>query len=117
MSFVLSDVDGVILDSHGNLRQGAVDLLCGFAALGFEIVLWSGNGAEHARQAADRIGLPNVRCLSKPPFPIRLDAALALLGTVPALQLDDDPFEHVADWPFVHIHCEGEWNYRKIRPA
>ena len=33
-------------------------------------------------------------------YPMQEDAALAILGERPALQIDDDATERVADWPF-----------------
>ena len=106
MSFILSDVDGVIVDYYGNPRLETIDLLWSFHALDFELVIWSGGYAGYPREIADRFNLPVKRTFKKPDYPIQLGAALELLGGVPALQLDDDPTERVADWPFIHIPCD-----------
>ena len=107
MSYVLVDVDGVILDYAGKMRWGVRNILHGFVEIGYELTLWSGNGEAHAHRTMRRADLPlSSRVFAKPDYPIQLDAALELLGSVPVLQLDDDPTERVADWPFIHIPCD-----------
>lgn len=118
MMFVLSDVDGVLLDYERKPRWDAIWVLHNLAALGFEIVVWSGRGETVALRVALSFGLPtSTRCFAKPDYPISLDAALALLGGAPVLQLDDDPTERVGDWPFLLIHCDGKMPGRKAKAA
>lgn len=101
---ILFDVDGVILsNTTRQLVPGIQMLIDVLRLLGFKIAIWSSLG-DHAQEAVDKLGLNGVaRCFEKPDYPIQLDAALALLGNPPALQLDDDATERVGDWPFAWI--------------
>lgn len=96
---------------------GIQRLLGTLQLLGFEIRIWSAGGAERAQHVAASLGIPEAKCYSKPEYPIQPEAALALLGDVPALQMDDDPTERVADWPFMVTPCEGGLNRQRGNPG
>lgn len=115
--YVLTDVDGVLVDYGGEPREGTLKIIRLFMELGVEVVVWSGNGAEYAKEVVDRLALPVTRVLGKPDYPIRIDVALGLLSTTPVLQFDDDPTERVGNWPFMHIPCEGKMPGRKRKVA
>jgi hypothetical protein len=104
---LLLDVDGVInlIEAGCPIRPG-IELLCQiFTALGGDIILWSGPGPEHALAEAKRAGITDyvTRYLAKPDCPITEEAALATVGAVPVLQVDDDITERVGAWPFLHL--------------
>jgi len=122
--YVLLDVDGVCVDYYGRPMPGIERLVEVLRLLGFEIVLWSGGGAVYARKVAAALGfLTDVkRCYDKPDYPIQFDAALALLGRPPALQVDDDPTERVGDWPFLLVTeaadmARYQWSPRPVTRA
>lgn len=114
---ILFDVDGTI--SCGTPRcvpRPGMLLLCDtLACLGYELVAWSAGGAAHAQDHVERCGLHGSvhRYLTKPSYPITEEAALAVVGRRPALQIDDDPTERVGDWPFMQVETfqprEAEW--------
>ena len=108
MPFVLFDVDGVVVDYDGKLRPGARELMIGFAAMGYEIRMWSGNGCEHASDVAEKYDLPCESFTTKPPYPMTRTSVVNVMAGTPSLQFDDDYSEYVGDWPFVHIHCAGK---------
>lgn len=105
--YVLFDVDGCLLDYRGNIIPGIQRLLDTLRLLGFEIRIWSAGGKEYARETAERLGLAGVaECYRKPSYPPTLEDALALLGSAPALQVDDDPTERIPGWPFMDTPCD-----------
>jgi hypothetical protein len=102
--FILFDVDGVLLDYDGEPMPGMQRVLNILRLLGYDIKVWSAGGAEHAQDAASQFGL-DAECYTKPTYPIQVLDAIALLGGAPALQLDDDPTEHVDNWPFLLVEA------------
>lgn len=104
---VVLDVDGTITNgriaSRARPRPGIGLLFLVLRALDFEVVAWSAGGMAHARSSCAHVGLPVHRAMAKPPYPITEAAAIAALGRRPVLQVDDDPAERVADWPFLHL--------------
>jgi NLI interacting factor-like phosphatase len=104
---VLFDVDGTLSDGRiwrkATARPGVRDLLDTLAMLGFQLVVWSSGGEEYARRVAEALGLHGAvwRYAAKPSYPMNEEAALAAIGRRPALQVDDDHTERVADWPFM----------------
>lgn len=106
---VLLDVDGVVACGRParscRPRPGIRDLVDVLTCAGHEVVLWSAGGAEHARAVAARIGIHGAvrRFHAKPDYPMTEEAALAVIGARPVLQVDDDRGERVADWPFMQI--------------
>lgn len=101
--YVLLDVDGVCVDYNGAPMPGIGRLVKTFEALGYAVVLWSAGGRNYCWEAAARCGFKPVNAFTKPDYPIQEAAALALLKHPPVLQLDDDPTERVADWPFMEV--------------
>lgn len=101
--FVLFDVDGCLLDFHGEPMPGVTRLLDTVRLLGFQVRVWSAGGEKWARKAADSLGATEARCYDKPDYPPTEADALVLLGSRPALQVDDDATERIADWPFMLV--------------
>jgi hypothetical protein len=111
---VVFDVDGVI--SNGQRpnvtvngesrfvgRPGIRDLFDVLGCLGFRVVVWSAGGAKYAREVCEALNVHgSVReYADKPPYPMTEEEAEINLGRRPVLQIDDDPTERVADWPFM----------------
>lgn len=115
MGFVLFDTDGVVVDYDGNLRPGVRDLMAGFAAMGYEIRMWSGNGCEHASDVAEQFDLPCESFITKPAYPMTHNSVVKVMGGTPLLQFDDDSTEYVGDWSFIHVKCEGKMPGRKAK--
>lgn len=103
--YVLLDVDGIVnlVGPGAPIRPGLVLLCDMLTCLGYELRLWSAGGAAHARSEAERAGIHGsvTAYFDKAEYPMSEQAALAILGRRPALQVDDDPTERVADWPFM----------------
>lgn len=104
---IVFDVDWTIYDC-GNpprLRPG-IDLLLGaLSTMGAEVHLWSAGGKYHCEDIAHKFEL--TKYISgfhdKPNFPPTEKDAIAILGRVASLQIDDDENEKVSDWPFLHV--------------
>ena len=108
MAYVLLDTDGVVVDYEGVLRRGIRGLMDDFIAIGWEIRMWSGNGRDHAAEVANKYHLLCTDFATKPAYPMTKESVLAVMGSEPVLQFDDDPTERVGDWPFVLIQCDGK---------
>lgn len=109
---LLLDVDGVVnlIEPDAPIRPG-IELLCQlFTALGGDIFLWTGPGPEHAQIEAERAGITQyiTKYLGKPDYPMTEEAALATVGAIPVLQVDDDITERVANWPFLHLPVDPD---------
>ena len=115
--FVLFDTDGVVIDYYGVLRPGIFQLMSGFWAMGYEVRMWSGAGAQHAMEVADEWHLPCESFTTKPDYPMTREAVVAVLDGVPAIQFDDDATEYVGDWPFLLIACDGQMPGRTAKDA
>jgi hypothetical protein len=104
VSIVLFDVDGVLLRGDGTIRPGVVMTIRTLMALDYDIHFWSAQGEHHAHAVADSIGLglPHITCHTKPPMPMAEFEGLRIIGERPALQIDDDRRQRIADWPFLH---------------
>jgi hypothetical protein len=104
---IIFDTDLVIGDGSPAPRcahpRGLTVLISVLVALGYELRAWSAGGAEHARAVVAHAGLVDAFAAyhTKPDYPMTERACLAILGRRPALQVDDDPSERVADWPFL----------------
>lgn len=104
---VLFDVDGVLSDGRiwrrATARPGVQTTLDTLACLGFQLIAWSSGGAEYAQRVCEALVLHGSiwRYASKPAYPMTEEAALAVIGSRPVLQIDDDPTERIADWPFM----------------
>ena len=101
------DVDLTIVDSFNDfplLIPGRRQMLKAMSTLG-EVVLWSAGGADYVQDTVATFGLHNYvhGWRRKPEYPPQEDEALSILGRKPDLQVDDDPSERVADWPFLHL--------------
>src|SRR4051812_23995726 len=99
---VLFDIDGVILGVDGTPVPSAPALIDTLMCLGFEVHFWSAGGTRHVGDALQRAGIyGSFGAHDKPIYPPTEAAALKIIGRRPALQIDDDPTERVADWPFM----------------
>jgi phosphoglycolate phosphatase-like HAD superfamily hydrolase len=100
---VLFDVDGTVIRSDGSPRPGAGIAIRTLMALGYDIHFWSARGEHYARSVADRIGLglPFITTHTKPPMPMTEFEALRIIGARPALQIDNERDQRIADWPFM----------------
>lgn len=91
--YVLFDVDGTLIDHAGQPIPETMGLVRIVRLLDFEVVLWSAAGADHAAQTAQRVGLGDVRCFTKPARP----------EEKAALQVDNDASHRIGDWPFIKV--------------
>jgi hypothetical protein len=99
---VLFDIDGVVLAVDGTPMPGAQALVDTLMCLGYEVHFWSAGGTLHVADALQRAGIyGGFKAHEKPTYPPTEDEALRIVGRRPALQIDDDPTERVADWPFM----------------
>lgn len=57
MSVIAFDVDGCLIDERDQPRHEVIDLLRALHRLGFDIIVWSGGGADYAARWAERLGL------------------------------------------------------------
>jgi len=118
---VLFDIDGVILSADGTPLPGAGWLVDTLMCLGFEVRFWSAGGTRHAGEAINRAGIYGSFTIhEKPTYPPTEDDALRIVGRRPALQIDDDHTERIADWPF--MEWGAQWGpmaaaARAARPA
>lgn len=108
--FIL-DVDLTIHDAFSRptaMIKGTRLLLQVLDALG-EVRLWSAGGASHCRQIAQTYELTDlVADYHDKPRPNTEEEALRILGRKATLQIDDDPSERIADWPFVEATAMRE---------
>lgn len=109
---VLFDIDGVILGIDGTPLAGATALIDTLMCLGYEVHFWSAGGTMHVADALQRAGIYGGFTIhDKPTYPPSEAEALRIIGRRPALQIDDDPTERVADWAFM------VWGYLRSQPS
>lgn len=109
---IVVDVDLTIFDEFADppqLMPNAKLLLHALSLLG-EVHLWSGGGEQHCRVVAQthKLGEFITDYHDKPRRPVQEAEAIQILGRAAALQIDDEPTERVADWPFVHADLVTE---------
>ena len=106
------DVDLTIYDCFSKppqLINGSRLLLQTLSTIG-EVHLWSAGGESHARNIAQEFELTDTITdyHNKPAYPPTEKEAIRILGRVATLQIDDDPTERIADWPFVEATAMRE---------
>lgn len=105
------DVDLTIYDCFSRpprLIDGSRLLLQTLSSIG-EVRLWSAGGETHCRQIAQRYELTDfIANYHDKPRPNTEEEALRILGRKAILQIDDDPSERIADWPFVEATAMRE---------
>ena len=104
---VLMDVDGCVnlIEPGLPIRPGILLLADTLACLGFEIVLWSAGGADHARNEAQRAGIHGsvLRYFDKLDYDDKdPQHVIDLIGSAPVLQIDDDWAERIGTWAFAY---------------
>ncbi len=105
---VLFDVDHTIGCGYSApccpARPGTGLMLAVLHALGYEIRVWSGGGAEHAQAWVDHAGLSVVSgCHDKPDYPMTPESVVAMFGRLPILTVDDDETEEIDGVGFVGV--------------
>jgi len=59
------DVDGTLIDFEGNPRPEIVNLYRWFEQHGYEMVVWSHAGVQHAKETCAKLGLTPSKTLHK----------------------------------------------------
>lgn len=67
---IFIDIDGTLTNEPehpwGKVHTTRIDKINRLVELGYQIVIWSGNGTTYARAFAERHGLKGVFCIGKP---------------------------------------------------
>jgi hypothetical protein len=120
---VVFDLDQTIADgsSPGTCvaRPGIREWMTSLKLLGFDIRVWTRANLDHATETIASLALDDFvsRCHEKPRWTeaeeISQEVAIRILGSLPALTVDDWPDERVKGVPFLQL---DPWDGENVAP-
>ncbi len=120
---VVFDLDQTISDGSPPTlcvaRPGIREWMASLKLLGFDIRVWTRAALDHADETVTALGLDDLvsRCHEKPRWTegeeISREAAIRILGSLPALAVDDWPDEGIKGVPFLQL---DPWDGERVAP-